>query len=117
MIEAPRPATTSSRTSRSQLAAALPTSTPGREQSLTPALPVENALALPGAAALCLNMSRSRKDDDRERRRRLLLLGKGAVLAQRLVRPLAAQMDESEQRPTSDARRSARCSLDKGRLH
>ena len=39
--EAPRPPTTSPATSRSQLAAALPTSAPGREQPLTPAHPVE----------------------------------------------------------------------------
>ena len=35
---------------------------------------------------------------------RLLLLGKGAVLAHRFERPLAAEMDESEQRPTQGAR-------------
>jgi hypothetical protein len=42
-------------------------------------------------------MSRSRKDDDQERPARLLLLGKGAVPAQRLARPLAAQMDEEQE--------------------
>jgi hypothetical protein len=34
-------------------------------------------------------------DDDQERRGRLLLLGKGAVLAQSVARPLAAESDES----------------------
>jgi hypothetical protein len=33
-------------------------------------------------------------DDEHERRVTLLLLGKGAVLARWLVRPLAAEMDE-----------------------
>jgi hypothetical protein len=33
-------------------------------------------------------------DDDQERRGRLLLLGKGAVLAHRLARPLAAESDD-----------------------
>jgi hypothetical protein len=33
-------------------------------------------------------------DDDQERTVRLLLLGKGAVLAHRFERPLAAAMDE-----------------------
>jgi len=37
-------------------------------------------------------------DDDQERRRRRLLLGKGAVLAHRLTHPLAAELDESQQR-------------------
>jgi hypothetical protein len=37
------------------------------------------------------------RDDDQERKLRLLLLGKGAVLAHRFERPLAAEMDESEQ--------------------
>jgi hypothetical protein len=47
-------------------------------------------------------------DDDQERRGRRLLLGKGAVLAHRLARPLAAELDESEQWPrSSDATRSA----------
>jgi hypothetical protein len=36
-------------------------------------------------------------DDERERRVTLLLLGKGAVLARWLMRPLAAEMDESRQ--------------------
>jgi hypothetical protein len=36
-------------------------------------------------------------DDDQERRGRLLLLGKGAALAHRLARPLAAESDEEEQ--------------------
>ena len=43
-------------------------------------------------------------DDDRERRGRVLLLGKGAVLAHRLARPLAAESDESEQRAGPGAR-------------
>jgi hypothetical protein len=38
------------------------------------------------------------KDDDQERRGRLLLLGKGAVLAHRLARPLAAKLDDQRQR-------------------
>jgi hypothetical protein len=36
-------------------------------------------------------------DDDQERTGRLLLLGKGAVLAHRLARPLAAESDDEEQ--------------------
>jgi hypothetical protein len=36
--------------------------------------------------------------DDQERRRRLLLVGKPAVMARRLARPLAAELDESQQR-------------------
>jgi hypothetical protein len=38
------------------------------------------------------------KDDEEERRVRLLLLGKAAVLAHRYERPLAAEMDEFQQR-------------------
>src|SRR5829696_1857645 len=45
-------------------------------------------------------------DDERERRVTLLLLGKGAVLARCLVRPLAAELDEFEQ-PRRDAGRRA----------
>jgi hypothetical protein len=41
-------------------------------------------------------------DDELERRVRLLLLDKGAVLAHRFDRPRAAEMDETEQRPTRD---------------
>jgi hypothetical protein len=37
-------------------------------------------------------------DDEQERRVRLLLLGKGAVLVHRFERPLAAEMDEVQQR-------------------
>ena len=37
-------------------------------------------------------------DHDQERRERLPLLGKGAVLAHRLARPLAAQSDEKQRR-------------------
>jgi hypothetical protein len=37
-------------------------------------------------------------DDEQERRVRLLLLGEGAVLAQWFERPLAAELDESQQR-------------------
>jgi hypothetical protein len=37
------------------------------------------------------------RDDEEERRVRLLLLGKAAVLAHRFERPLAAEMDESQQ--------------------
>jgi hypothetical protein len=36
-------------------------------------------------------------DDERERRVTLLLLGKGAVLAHRFERPLAAEMDDDQQ--------------------
>ena len=36
-------------------------------------------------------------DDHRERRGRVLLLGKGAVLTQRVAGPLAAELDENEQ--------------------
>jgi hypothetical protein len=42
-------------------------------------------------------------DDDQERRGRLLPPGKGAVPAHRLARRLAAESDESEQRPTQGA--------------
>jgi hypothetical protein len=52
-------------------------------------------------------------DDHRERRGRVLLLGKGAVLTQRVAGPLAAELDEYEQRPARDAGRDARCSFDK----
>ena len=66
MIEAPRPATTSSRTSRSQLAAALPTPSPGREQSLTPALPVETLSRCGSSSALPQHERAPGKDDDQE---------------------------------------------------
>jgi hypothetical protein len=36
-------------------------------------------------------------DDHRERRGRVLLLGKGAVLTQRVAGPLAAELDDEEQ--------------------
>ena len=36
-------------------------------------------------------------DDHRERRGRDLLLGKGAVLTQRVAGPLAAELDETQQ--------------------
>ena len=39
-------------------------------------------------------------DDEHERRARLLLLGKAAVSAHRFDRPLAAEMDETEDRTT-----------------
>jgi hypothetical protein len=42
-------------------------------------------------------------DDEQARGLRLLLLGKGAVLARRLARSLAAELDESEQPPTREA--------------
>jgi len=42
-------------------------------------------------------------EDEEERRVRLLLLGKAAVLAHQYERPLAAEMDESEQRQTRGA--------------
>ena len=45
-----------------------------------------------------------RTTDEQERRVRRLLLGKGAVLAHRFDQPLAAEMDESEQRSTRGAR-------------
>ena len=51
-------------------------------------------------------------DDAQERRVRLLLLGKGAVFAHGFDRPLAAGMDEYEQRPERDVGRNARCSFD-----
>ena len=37
-------------------------------------------------------------DDHRERRGRVLLLGKGAVLTQRVAGPLAAELDEKQHR-------------------
>ena len=36
-------------------------------------------------------------DDHRERRGRVLLLGKGAVLTQRVAGPLAAELDEERE--------------------
>jgi hypothetical protein len=36
-------------------------------------------------------------DDDQERRGRLLFLGKGAVVADRSARPLAAESDDDQQ--------------------
>jgi hypothetical protein len=39
-------------------------------------------------------------DEDQARSGRLLLLGKGAVLAHRLARPLAAESDEHQQSRT-----------------
>jgi hypothetical protein len=45
-------------------------------------------------------------DDEEERRVRLLLLGKATVLAHRYERPLAAEMDESEQRHDEPITRS-----------
>ena len=56
MIEAPRPATHVDGDLGSQLAAALPTSTPGREQSLTRRFRWKRS-RVAGAAALCLSMS------------------------------------------------------------
>jgi hypothetical protein len=41
-------------------------------------------------------------DEDQERTVGLLLLGKGSVLAHGSLVPLAAEMDEYEQRPTRD---------------
>jgi hypothetical protein len=41
------------------------------------------------------------KDDDQERRGRLLLLRKGALLAHRWARPLAAESDDKEQSQAS----------------
>jgi hypothetical protein len=52
-------------------------------------------------------------DEEQERTVGLLLLGKGAVLAHGFDRPLAAGMDEYEQRPARDTGRDARCSFDK----
>ena len=52
-------------------------------------------------------------DDHRERRGRVLLLGKGAVLTQRVAGPLAAELDEKQQRtsPSFALRRAGRASL------
>jgi hypothetical protein len=52
---------------------------------------------------------RNSHDDEQERRVRLLLLSKGAVLAHWFDRPLAAELDESEQRLRA-APRVDRCS-------
>src|SRR3954469_9740523 len=46
-------------------------------------------------------------EDGQERRGGLLLLRKGAVFVHRFERPLAAELDESEQPPHSDASRSS----------
>lgn len=59
-------------------------------------------------------------DDDQERRARLLsydggsllLLGKGAVLAHRLARPLAAESDEAQQQTHHAARGQRRCCVE-----
>jgi hypothetical protein len=48
-------------------------------------------------------------DDAQQRSGRLLLLGKGAVLAHRLARPLAGESDDTEQPPDSPDDRSPRC--------
>ena len=53
-------------------------------------------------------------DDHRERRGRVLLLGKGAVLTQRVAGPLAAELDESEQRPDTPTRATAPLLLRQG---
>ena len=50
-----------------------------------------------GSERLNVDTGAFEMDDDRERRGRVLLLGKGAVLAHRLARPLAAESDETEQ--------------------
>ena len=55
-------------------------------------------------------------DDQQARKVRLLLLGKGVVSAHRIERPLAARLDEYEQRPASDAGRDARRSFYERRL-
>src|SRR5215217_5989292 len=55
--------------------------------------------------------------DDQERRGRRLLLGKGAVLGHRLAYPLAAESDESEQRPSRDAGRRSAAPLISERVH
>jgi hypothetical protein len=51
-------------------------------------------------------------DDDQERSGRLLLLGKGAVLAHRLARPLAAESDETQQRCEDAAYPERRCRVE-----
>ena len=53
----------------------------------------------------------SAADDEQERRVTLLLFGKGAVLARWLMRPLAVEMDESEQSPGTRRREPAGCSF------
>jgi hypothetical protein len=50
------------------------------------------------ASMLVLETTTTATDDEEERRGRLLLLGKGAVLAHRFDRPLAAESDEDRQR-------------------
>ena len=52
-------------------------------------------------------------DDDQKRKGRLLLLGEGAVLAHRFARPLAAELDEYEQRRATRRGADGRCSFDK----
>ena len=42
-------------------------------------------------------------DDHRERRGRVLLLGKGAVLTQRVAGPLAAELDDKRKRQVPGA--------------
>jgi hypothetical protein len=55
-------------------------------------------------------------DDQQARRVRLPLLGKGAVSAHRFEHPLAAEMDESEQRPRRGAGEGTAAPLTSGRL-
>ena len=50
------------------------------------------------ASAWAVKSGATALDDEEKRRGRLLLLGKGAVLAHRFDRPLAAESDEQEQR-------------------
>src|SRR5688572_26366297 len=51
------------------------------------------------------------RDEDQERRVRLLLLGKGAALAHWFHRPLAAGMDENQQRSVSAGTSHVDCSV------
>ena len=52
-------------------------------------------------------------DDEQEHGATLLLLGKRPVLAHMFPSPLAAELDEYEQRSARDAERDARCSSEK----
>jgi hypothetical protein len=59
-------------------------------------------------------------DDDQERRGRLLLVGEAAVLAHRLALPLAAELDDQQQRDEKPDRSEPRyrieaCCLDSAR--
>jgi hypothetical protein len=82
---------------------------------------VPNGTSLPLSDGLGASRGIPRKalawDDDQKHRGRLLLVGKGALLAHRLARPLAAESDEYEQRPVRDVGETPAAPLITGRPH